>query len=49
MVCLTQVGGGQEAGSGGTLTINEEHVGGPRGLATIVGVGLGHGPRYGCG
>lgn len=31
-----------DPGCGGTLTINKQHLGGSRALATIVGVCLGH-------
>ena len=36
----------KESSSDGTLTVNKQHLGGPWGLATIIGVGLGHSLGY---
>lgn len=36
----------KESNSDGTLTINKQHLGGSWGLATIIGVGLGHSLSY---
>ena len=36
----------KESSFDGTLTINKQHLGGPWGLATIIGVGLGHSLGY---